>query len=61
MGKGFGRLGASLGGANASSGMPAPPAGYRWEFVIDSSNSNQQVNDSANGNQPVVALKWSGN
>ena len=25
--------GAPLGSANASAGMPAPPAGYHWEFV----------------------------
>jgi hypothetical protein len=49
MGRGMGRLGA-LGRLPASAGMPAPPAGYHWEYVT---YDGQQV--TSNGVN-VVAL-----
>jgi hypothetical protein len=53
MGRGMGHLG-SLGALSASAGMPAAPAGYHWDFVIE---NGQQVTENGN---PVVALVANG-
>lgn len=33
LGAGFGRLGSGSNGVSPSSGMPAAPTGFHWEFV----------------------------